>query len=254
MKSTERRLEIFELLKEKKIVSVLDLANYYQVSNMTIRRDLAKLEAQGILTTHYGGASLNEGVSSEPSFHLKSQHSQKDKEQIALEASYLVNDGDSIFIDCGTTTLELIRYIQNKRITIITNSWKVLSEIKDFSKIKVIMACGEYDPISEGAISSSTISFIENYTVDKAFISTQGVDDALNVSVPMDFDAQVKKSIYKCAKSKILLVDHTKFHQSYFAKHGNLKDFDVVITDALLSEEDYQMYKNMGVAIVKATK
>ena len=254
MKSTERRLEIFELLKEKKIVSVLDLANYYQVSNMTIRRDLAKLEAQGILTTHYGGASLNEGVSSEPSFHLKSQHSQKDKGQIALEASYLVNDGDSIFIDCGTTTLELIRYIQNKRITIITNSWKVLSEIKDFSKIKVIMACGEYDPISEGAISSSTISFIENYTVDKAFISTQGVDDALKVSVPMDFDAQVKKSIYKCATSKILLVDHTKFHQSYFAKHGNLKDFDVVITDALLSEEDYQMYKNMGVAIVKATK
>ena len=142
-----------------------------------------------------------------------------------------MNDGDSIFVDCGTTTMELVKYLQNKKITIVTNSWRVLSEIKDFSKIKVIMAPGEYDVISEGVLSSSTISFIQQYRVDKAFISTQGVDEHFDVCVPMDYDAQVKRSIMNCAKHAILLVDHTKFNQSYFAKHGNLKDFDVVITD-----------------------
>lgn len=176
MKSTERRLKIFEIVKKSKFVDVNQLAEMFQVSSMTIRRDLAKLENQGVLTTSYGGATLNEGVSSEPSFGLKSGYSQEYKEQIAYEASLLVNDGDCIFIDCGTTTLELAKLIVNKEITVITNSWKVLSAIHDFSKVKVILAPGEYDPISEGALSSTTIHFLKNYLVDKAFISTQGVD------------------------------------------------------------------------------
>ena len=170
MKSTERRLKIFEIVKKSKFVDVNQLAEMFQVSSMTIRRDLAKLENQGVLTTSYGGATLNEGVSSEPSFGLKSGYSQEYKEQIAYEASLLVNDGDCIFIDCGTTTLELAKLIVNKEITVITNSWKVLSAIHDFSKVKVILAPGEYDPISEGALSSTTIHFLESYLGDKAFI------------------------------------------------------------------------------------
>lgn len=254
MQSVERRMKIFEILKEKKVIQVVDLASEFHVSNMTIRRDLAKLEEQGVLTTHYGGATLNEGVSSEPSFQLKSGQSQKCKEMIAKEASFLVNDGDSIFVDCGTTTMELVKYLQSKKITIVTNSWRVLSEIKDFSKIKVIMAPGEYDVISEGVLSSSTISFIQQYRVDKAFISTQGVDEHFDVCVPMDYDAQVKRSIMNCAKHAILLVDHTKFNQSYFAKHGNLKDFDVVITDCGMDDAMFNQIKNCGISIIKANR
>lgn len=236
MKAVERRLQIFNIVKKNKHVDVNEMAKMFNVSSMTIRRDLARLENQGVVSTTYGGAILNEGVSSEPSFDMKSGLSQHHKMQIAYEASLLVNDGDSIFIDCGTTPFEMIKFLSNKKITIMTNSWKVISAIQDFSKIKVLLVPGIYDPISEGALSSSTISFLENYTVDKAFISTQGVDINRGVSVPTDNDAQVKMAIMKCAKNKILLADHTKFGHSYMAKHGLLSDFDIILTDEYIDQ------------------
>lgn len=243
MKAAERRLKIFEMVKQEKYVDVAELAASFDVSTMTIRRDLSKFEEQGVVTTTYGGATLNDGTSSEPAFAIKSGHSKQNKINIAYEASLIINDGDSIFIDCGTTTFELARFISEKKITVITNSWKVLSALSDFSKITLILAPGEYDPISEGAISSATIRFIEQYTVDKAFISTQGIDLERGVSVPSDNDAQVKKAIMNAAKHRLLLADHTKFNQTFMAKHGDLNDFDAILVDPDITEETYQQAK-----------
>lgn len=253
MRNGERIIKIFELINARKYLTVAELSELFGVSAMTIRRDLAKLEAQGIITTNYGGATLNEGVSSEPSFGIKSGQSQEYKDQIAHEASFIVNDGDSIYIDCGTTALELVKYITGKRITIITNSWRVVSEIQDFSKVKVLLAPGEYDPISEGALSSATISFMQNYVIDKAFISTQGADLEGGVTVPTDNDAQVKKAVMKASKYKILLADHTKFGQTFLAKHGELKEFDAIITDTEISSDLYEQLRKNGCNVIKST-
>lgn len=253
MRNGERIIKIFHLINEKKHITVMELAEMFEVSPMTIRRDLAKLENQGIITTNYGGATLNEGVSSEPSFGIKSGQSQEYKNQIAYEASFLVNDGDSIYIDCGTTTVELVKYIVGKKITIITNSWRVVSEIQDFSKVKVLLAPGEYDPISEGALSSSTISFMQNYVIDKAFISTQGIDMDGSVTVPTDNDAQVKSAVMKASRKKILLADHTKFGQTFMAKHGHLSEFDAVITDHQIDSAVYEQFRKHCCNIVKST-
>lgn len=239
MKPAERMIELFEILTKEKFINVKEAAEKFNVSTMTIRRDLARLEDQGVVTTNYGGATFNEGVSTEPSFHIKSGYSKQHKKQIAYEASLLVKDGDSIFIDCGTTTLELVQFITNKKITIVTNSWRVIPEIHDFSKVTVILAPGEYDPISQGAISATTIDFLKDYSIDKAFISTQGVDLEYGVSVPKDTDAKVKQAIMNSAKYKILLADHTKWGQSFLAKHGRLNDFDTIITDEDIDKEIY---------------
>lgn len=253
MRNGERIGKIFDLISEKKYVTVAELSELFHVSTMTIRRDLAKLESQGVITTNYGGATLNEGVSAEPSFGIKAGQFQEYKDQIAYEASFIVNDGDSIYIDCGTTALELVKYIAGKRITIITNSWRVVSEIQDFSKVKVLLAPGEYDPISEGALSSATINFMQNYVIDKAFISTQGVDLDGGVTVPSDNDAQVKKAVMKASKYKILLADHTKFGQTFMAKHGELKDFDVIITDTEIDSATYEQIREKRCNIVMST-
>ena len=253
MRGGERISKIFELINEKNYVTVAELAELFDVSTMTIRRDLAKLEAQGVITTNYGGATLNKGVSAEPSFGIKSGQSQQYKDQIAYEASFIVNDGDSIYIDCGTTAVELVKYIVGKKITIITNSWRVVSEIQDFSKVKVLLAPGEYDPISEGALSSATISFMQNYVIDKAFISTQGIDLEGGVTVPSDNDAQVKKAVMKASKYKILLADHTKFGQTFMAKHGALEDFDAIITDTEINQAIFEQLKKKCSNVIKST-
>ena len=119
--------------------------------------------------------------------------------------------------------------------------------------MKVLLAPGEYDPISEGALSSSTISFMQNYVIDKAFISTQGIDLNGGVTVPTDNDAQVKRAVVKASKQKILLADHTKFGQTFMAKHGELSDFDVIITDNQIDSNIYEQLRKKRCNIVKST-
>ena len=100
MNTTQRRYEIYATLKKDQTVQVNVLATKYNVSLMTIRRDLDILENQGLVTKSYGGATLNESISSELSFEIKEGISQNDKKKIAIYASTLIQDGDSIYLDC----------------------------------------------------------------------------------------------------------------------------------------------------------
>lgn len=252
MTVSQRRIEIFNILQRDIAIEINELAKQFNVSTMTIRRDLLIFEKQGLVTLNYGGAYLNKGVSVEPNFSLKSAQVVEYKEAIAIEASKLINDGDSIIIDCGTTTLNIIKYIQNKKVTIITNSWPVISYLQGNSKIKLILAPGEYNEISGGTISSMTIEFYKNFFADKAFISTQGFSIEKGATVPSIDNALVKESILKAAKEKILLVDHTKFGNNYLIKHCDISQLDCIITDEKV--EDYylsmlkQQCKNVIVA------
>ena len=202
MNTTQRRYEIYEKLKKDKTVQVSELAKVYSVSLMTIRRDLDSLENQGLATKSYGGATLNESSSTEPSFEIKEGMSQSDKKEIAIYASTLIQDGDSIYLDCGTTCLELFKRIHHKKITIFTNFWKILQ-----------------------------------YVDRNTFISVLGLDLDYGVSIPSMSDALVKKAILDSSNKKICMVDHTKFHKKYMSKIANIDDFDMIITDDKLESD-----------------
>ena len=228
MNTTQRRYEIYEKLKKDKTVQVSELAKVYSVSLMTIRRDLDSLENQGLAIKSYGGATLNESSSTEPSFEIKEGMSQSDKKEIAIYASTLIQDGDSIYLDCGTTCLELFKRIHHKKITIFTNFWKILQYVDRNTKAKIIMAPGVYNPVTQAALSESTIQFFQNYYIDKAFISVLGLD--------LDYGV-VKKAILDSSNKRICMVDHTKFHKKYMSKIANIDDFDMIITDDKLESD-----------------
>lgn len=101
------------------------------------------------------------------------------------------------------------------------------------------MAPGTYNPITQAALSESTIQFFQNYYIDKAFISVLGIDLDYGVSIPSMSDALVKKAILDSSNKKICLVDHTKFNKKYMSKIANVDDFDMVITDKQL-KDDFQ--------------
>lgn len=237
MNTTQRRYEIYKKLKKDKTVQVSELAKVYSVSLMTIRRDLDSLENQGLAIKSYGGATLNESSSTEPSFEIKEGMSQSDKKEIAIYASTLIQDGDSIYLDCGTTCLELFKRIHHKKITIFTNFWKILQYVDRNTKAKIIMAPGVYNSVTQAALSESTIQFFQNYYIDKAFISVLGLDLDYGVSIPSMSDALVKKAILDSSNKKICMVDHTKFHKKYMSKIANIDDFDMIITDDKLESD-----------------
>ena len=252
MNATNRRLAIFDKLLNEKRVVVMSLAEEFNVTPMTIRRDLSVLEKQGVITTYYGGASLNEGAASEPSFMLKNKNALDEKMAIAYQASKLVNEGDSIYIDCGTTCYNIGRFLKNKKMTVLTNSIRSIETIQDKENIDIIIAPGVYSRLTEATLSSSTIEFFNSHHVDKAFITSQGFDIVRGASVPTEMDGKVKEAVQQISKEKILLIDHTKFGQVFFSVHGLPGDYDMVITDEGIDRETVKKAKEAGINLVVA--
>lgn len=247
MNTAQRQYEIYEKIKKEQIIEVKQLSQHYGVSLMTIRRDLDKLEEQGLVTKTYGGAILNESISIEPSFEIKEGQSLSAKKEIAFMASEMIHDSDSVYLDCGTTSLELFSRIQYKRITIFTNFWKVIQYVNRNTKAKIILCPGTFNPITQAALSEITIDFIKNYSIDKTFISTLGIDIDFGASIPSMSDAIVKNEILNHSTKKILLADHTKFNKKYMSKICPLQIFDSIITDSNISDDILNQYKDFQI-------
>lgn len=250
MLAKERRTKIYEMILEKNSVIVKDLSDFFEVSAMTIRRDLDILEAQGVLSKTYGGATLNKGLASEAGFTIKASQATIAKAEIGYEAALFVNEGESIILDCGSTAVQVAKYLPNINITVLTNSWAALTHLSKKSNIKVILAPGIYDDISKGSISVETIDFINNYHVDKAFISTQGFSLSKGVSVPNPTDAMVKKSLINQAKLKFLLLDDSKLEVVCMAKFGDVVDFDLVILNNEVDKEAVKQIRAISEVVV----
>ena len=237
MNAAQRRMEIYQLLEKQRSVEVNNLAGFFNVSTMTIRRDLSLFESQGLVTTSYGGAYLNRGAGIEPGFALKQGFMTKAKQNIAEAAASLIKDGNTIIVDCGTSTVEIFRCIKNKKITIISGAWSAIGYLHGNRKITLILAPGEYDELSAGTVSEMTAEFYRNFNADLVFISTQGLDPAYGATVPSSKDAMVKRSLLKAGKKTVLLADSSKIGKRYFARHAKTEEFDTIITDDKISKK-----------------
>lgn len=243
MNSTQRRMAIFEFLMENGSAEVNDLSERFGVTTMTIRRDLSLFERQGLITTNYGGAILKQGAGIEPSFALKQGQMAEVKQRIAKRAAEYINDGDSIILDCGTTTLEVLKYIDKKKITVITNSWPAVNYLHGNSRVNLYLAPGKYEEISAGVISPMTIEFYQKFHADIVFVSTQGFSPEYGATVPDPADASVKEALLQSGKKKLLLVDSSKIGKKFLSKHAYPAQFDSIIIDSALSEDVLQSLK-----------
>jgi DeoR family fructose operon transcriptional repressor len=251
MSAHQRRMAIYDRLVNNKTVEVNDLAHDYRVSTMTIRRDLLLFEKQGLVTTTYGGAYLNQGMTTEASFSLKATQMINEKVSIGQFAATLISEHDTIIIDCGSTALQLAKNLPNLKITVITNSWPIVNFLGNNHKIKLILAPGEYNSVSAGTLDSKTIAFFNSLNADKVFLSTQAFDVMRGLSVPDPIDAEVKKSMLNAAKHRILLLDHSKIGQVALSKHAELMDFDQVIVDQDINAHDYDSLVALNPNIIR---
>ena len=231
MNAAQRRIEIYQLLEELRSVEVNNLAERFNVSTMTIRRDLQLFESQGLVTTNYGGAILNRGAGIEPAFALKQGIMTIAKHKIAQAAASLINDGDTIVVDCGTSTAEVFKCLNNSNITIVTGAWSAVGYLHGNRKIKLILAPGEYDELSAGVVSTMTADFYRNFHADFVFISTQGLSPVYGATVPSPRDAMVKRALLKAGKKTVLLADSSKIGKRFFSRHAKTEEFGIIITD-----------------------
>lgn len=228
----ERQVKIKEYLVEKGFASVEDLSKIFNVSEMTIRRDLDELHKQGLIQRIYGGAMANDPAFFEMSVMAKSNQFAYEKERIGQAAAELVSDGETILMDSGTTTLEIAKNLKYKKITVITNALNVAIELAVCPQIEIIVAGGILRKAVLNTVGPQTDSFINDMRVDKAFIGVEGVHPETGISVPDLLNAHSKRVMISIAHQSIVVADHSKLGRHTTNKISSLEDIDMIITDS----------------------
>lgn len=250
MLGLERREKIMEKLRQDSKVYVSELAPLFKVTEETIRRDLEKLEGEGLLRRSYGGAMLAQSTSEDLPFTKRSTINSESKEKIAALAYSLISDGDTIMVDSSTTCqLLLARLTQRKNITVITNSIRLMN---DFAGSKFTMICtgGTLRPNSYSLTGQLAAACLAGYYVDFALISCKGVDLEKGIMESNESESEIKKLMIQQAREVVLLADHSKLDKTAFVKCANLSDLTYLATDTAPSEEWQRVLQENQVRLI----
>jgi DeoR family fructose operon transcriptional repressor len=250
MFAEERKIKIAKMISDGKSVRVSELAKLFKVSESTIRRDLMSMENHGNILRTHGGAVSNVNTQFEPSFFEKQEKHADKKDTIGKIAAGMINDGDTVIIDSGTTTQYIGKYIKAKNITIITNSVPLSYELSNSEDIEVITTGGMIRSNTKAMIGPTAEMTLKQFRVDKAFIGANGISIECGATTPNIIEANTKKAMIETSKKVYIVADSSKFNEVTFAFICSVKDIDCIITDSELSEEEADKYRQLGVDII----
>jgi len=248
----ERQAEILKRIKENQSVRIGDLTALFQVTRETVRRDLYELEKMGSIKKVHGGAVLNK-AGDEPPYSVRSILRVESKQLIAKKAASFVEDGDTLFIDLGTTTLLFARELAAKRnITVITNSLPVAIALSGNESARIILCGGELrggDLSLSGTVASKTM---KDFYVDKSFIGVGGISPEHGITDYHVDEAEIRRMMMGRAKENYALCDFSKFNVVAFTKVCELRDVDTVVVDKALPDKELAHFKEHGVQVIVA--
>lgn len=254
----ERQNEILKMLRETRTVKITKLANYFEVTRETIRKDLYDLEEEGLIEKVHGGAILSKANNETDYFNRKNENDDE-KRIIAKEAAKIIENGDTLYVDYGTTTSYFVNEIMNKKnLTIITASIPLASELVDYTDFDVILLGGIVRKNEKSLYGPITQEIISNLYVDYGIYSGSGFDVQRGLSNFHMGESKVSKEMISHCKRKILLVDYSKFHTTSMNKIANVSDFDYIVTDdktpSHIVEDLEKEVKNVIVTHLKGDK
>lgn len=224
----KRMHQITEYLIKNQTATIEELCLTFDVSKNTIRKDLTKLAQQGKITKIYGGAAYLP-----PKKEIATKHPlAKEKAVIAEKAAELIEDNDIIFIDSGTTTQYMPKFIQvDKKITILTNSLDVLNNLLIHKNCRIFLVGNSYNKKSRSFSHVENWQFFNKININKAFMSTAGISANQQVTTSMIHEFEIKQKMLLKADEKILLADSSKFDKTGMMTYGKISDFKEIISD-----------------------
>ena len=227
----ERQQAILGYLVKNGNVSVTELCKLFNVSEMTIRRDLADLEKQGLLHRTYGGAVPTEPAFFEMSLRAKQSIFTEEKKRIGRLCAEMIQNGDVVFLDSGTTTLEVVRYIKSKSLTLVTNDLNIASEVLDCPNIDLYVTGGTLRRGTNNLIGIKAISFFDDIRGTKLFLGVEGVDLKAGFTVPDMNEVPLKQKMINSAGKVIVVADHSKLGRNSMGIIAPLSAANCLVTD-----------------------
>ncbi len=255
MNPRKRQGEILKLLEREGGAKVTDLGRHFSVSEVTIRKDLEKLEAEGGIFKGHGGAFLKDVPEKSSGFSFEKTENVYEKQAIGRAAEHLIENRDTLIIDSGTTTMELANEInQAKNLIIITNSVPAALRLANIPSIEIHITGGEVNANSLAVAGPQAADFFESIHVDKLFLSAIGLSFKTGLVYSETDSAIVKKAMIQAAEQVYLLLDSSKFEKKSFSPIGAIEVLDFVITDSGISPANREALEKMGIEVIIANR
>lgn len=233
----ERLNDMEQYILKQGTISLDDLASHYQVSVNTIRRDLNEVIGRGRVRKVYGGVSAMTETAPLP-MSVRSAKNRDAKQEIGRLASEFVHDGDTIFLDSGSTVLCMMPYLAQKhKITVITHSLSVMYEASKYQGIQMIALGGLYNHTTSSFVGISTLEALSSIATNTIFMAATGVSLERGLTNTTYFEAEIKRQVVHCSDKVILMADHSKFDYSSTITFYNFEDLYAVVTDRMPSQE-----------------
>jgi DeoR/GlpR family transcriptional regulator of sugar metabolism len=251
MLSAERKLKIAEIIDKNGGIRTSELSDLFNVSEMTVLRDLATLEKQGILTRVYGGAVSSRSLSKETPNVVREKIRITEKNKIASMAAQLIHDGDNLFMDGSTTTHALAKRLGAfESLKVVSIGLDILNELSSMEGIEVISPGGVLDKVTMNFVGRNTENFLKELNSDKAFISTSSISIKAGLTEPNPQQAFIKKIMLENSLQRILLIDSSKFDEIALNRICDLEVLDVIITDNKPDDQYYRFFKENDIKLL----
>ena len=250
MFADERRQRILGLVRSNGAVSLRELSEVVQHSEVTVRRDLRLLEAQGLLDRRHGGAVSTTGRGHEPTYSEKSVVAAQEKEAIGALAATLVDEGDAICVGAGTTTQAFVRHLVGVgELTVITNSVLVATELARSRTVEVVMTGGTLRGSTYALVGSMAERALLGLRVRRVFLSGNGLTVNHGLSTPIPSVAGMDRALVEAANEVVVLADHTKIGVETMARTVPTERIDHLITDDRTPPQMRRKFEDSDIAV-----
>lgn len=231
----EKRIDSLEqYILENRSVTIDNICETYNISKNTVRRDLDELVERGTIVKVYGGAKAADAVPPKTplsSFEERHIAHMREKDYICRLAANMVSDGDIIYIDTGTTCVNIVEYLKNTKCTIITNSLQIASSAVPYQSLDVIMLPGKLKRETLSFVGIEAIENLKIYNIDKAFMASTGVTIENGLTNASSEEYSIKKTVVESSTYLYLLADYTKFGRTALHTYCSLSMVNSIITD-----------------------
>ncbi|MDF2902970.1 MAG: transcriptional regulator of sugar metabolism-like protein [Bacillus sp. (in: firmicutes)] len=250
MLTPERHQLILKILKEKNTVKIHEIVELTNTSESTIRRDLIQLEQEKFLKRIHGGAARLQGKLQEPSMIEKSSKNLHAKKQIAKYAAGLIEEGDCLYLDAGSTVYEMIEHLP-ENIVVVTNGLMHINVLLD-KGIDTYLIGGIAKNKTRAIIGRGALIGLENYRFDKCFMGVNGIHPQFGYTTPDQEEAMIKQKAMSLSREVFVLADESKFAEIAFAKISDLHEA-TIITSELDMETMEQYRRKTTIKVVKTS-
>ena len=248
MVPAQRRQRILQAVRTG-TAHVSDLARAFEVSEMTVRRDLRALEDAGQLERVHGGAVHT--VPERPFAEIELE-GQEAKDRIGRAAAALVQDGQTVMLDIGTTALQVARHLRGRQITLITTNLAVLDELRNDPAVELVLPGGLVRRNYRSTVGVLAEDALRQLNADLAFLGTSGIDADLSVWDTTMIEVPIKRAMIRAAARVVLLADTEKFSMNGVVRICGPQDLDEIITDADLPAGDRAAIEDAGIEVTIA--